>query len=311
PPLAARILRVVETYDTLRRCHADQLPDDAAVFNWMRNQPAGTFDVDALETLIHIRRSESAIRNMELFSQTVLLVSSQPKDLHPLCLRLQNDDYKVLTARSVPEALQHLHQQPVSLVLTDYHFPAEQTGLDLLRTVKNDPNLHDIPVVVHDTPDTDLVKKTLQLGAEDWYPKPANVEITALKLGRILQRLSTRTSPPAGVQGNLREMPLLDIVQILSVNRRSVQIQLCRGSEEAQLFMHEGQIINATCRHLEGEAAALEILRWQDGTFWIHPLRQPPAVRITTSTETLLFHTGAQKPPPPPTIPPTTKSQPT
>lgn len=295
PPLGARILRVVETYDTLRRRHADQLPDEAAVFEWMRRQPSGMFDADALETLIHIRRHERAINSLQLFSQALLLVTPQPEQLHLLSLRLQNDDYKVLVAHSVPEALEQLRLQRTDLVLTDYRFPGEQTGFELLRTIKEDIALRDMPVVFYDVPQTDLVKRALEMGAEDWYPKPGNVEIIALKLERILQRVGARATAAEGVQGHLRDLPLLDMVQILSASRRSVQIQLRHGGEEAELFLHDGQIVNAICRNLEGEAAALELLRWEEGSFWMRPLRQPPPARITTSTDALLLQSCADR----------------
>jgi two-component system chemotaxis response regulator CheY len=45
------------------------------------------------------------------------------------------------------EALDHLKENPVDLVITDYKMP-EMDGLDLLRRVKASPKLHDLPVLV-------------------------------------------------------------------------------------------------------------------------------------------------------------------
>jgi two-component system chemotaxis response regulator CheY len=45
------------------------------------------------------------------------------------------------------EALDHLKENDVDLVITDYKMP-EMDGLDLLRRVKASPKLHDLPVLV-------------------------------------------------------------------------------------------------------------------------------------------------------------------
>jgi len=45
------------------------------------------------------------------------------------------------------EALDHLKENAVDLVITDYKMP-EMDGLDLLRRVKASPKLHDLPVLV-------------------------------------------------------------------------------------------------------------------------------------------------------------------
>lgn len=288
-PLGARVLRVVDTYDTLRRNHADQFPDENGLFEWMRRQPTGTFDTDALETLIHIRKSERAINDMDIFRETVLLVDPHPEEFEFLSLRLKNDDYYVLTARSVAEAMDQLNKQPITLVLSEYHLQGDATGFDLLRTIKNDPGLRDIPIVFHATGPTDLIRQALELGAEDWYAKPHNIEIVALKIGRILSRVRARPAAADGVQGNLRDMGLIEMVQIFSTGNRSVHIQLENASDKAELIIHNGRLINAVVRDLAGEPAALEILRWREGNFLIRPLRQVPPSKIMASTDSLLL----------------------
>jgi len=289
PPLGARILRVVDTYDTLRRTRPEQFSDENSLFEWMRRQPIGTFDSDALETLIYIRKSERAINDMDIFRETVLLVDPHPDELHFLGLRLKNDDYHILFARSVTEAVECLKAHPVTLVLTEHRLQGEGTGFDLLRTIKSDPVRRDIPVVFHATGDTTLIKQALELGAEDWYSKPQNTEIVALKIGRILSRVRARPGAAEGVQGSLREMGLIEMVQILCAGNRSVHIQLERENEKGELVIHNGQIINAHYRDLEGEPAVLLLLRWREGNFLIRPLRQAPPAKITASTDALVL----------------------
>lgn len=287
-PLGARILRVVDTYDTLRRTRSDQFADEEQLFEWMRRQPTGTFDGDALETLIHIRKHERAINAMNLFSATFLLVDPHPDELQLLKLRLENDDYRVLIARTLEEALQQLRAEPVTLVLTEFSLDSDGAGFELLRTLKDDPSLRHIPVILHALPDTDRTREALELGAEDWFAKPHNVEIAAMKLQRIVGRLHATPVASDGVQGNLRDMGLVEMVQILCTGGRSVHIALEHAEEKAELVLREGRLISAHTGILAGEPAALAILGWREGTFRIRPLKDAPPVIITTSTDNLL-----------------------
>jgi response regulator RpfG family c-di-GMP phosphodiesterase len=291
PPLGARVLRIVDTYDTLRRNHTSEFPDDEKVFDWMRRQPAGVFDVDALETLIHIRKHERAINAMNLFQEAVLIVEPHPEEIRLLALRLKNDDHPVLLAGSAAEAINQLRAQPVTLVLTENQLDGTGTGFDLLATIKNDPALRNIPVVFHGLSRTELVKQALELGAEDWYAKPINVEIVALKIGRILQRLRSRPAATEGVRGNLRDLGIIEMVQVLCAGRRSVHIQLDKDNDTAELIIHDGQIINARHGDTEGETAAIDALSWREGDFVILPMRDAPPPRITASTDSLLLRT--------------------
>ena len=160
----------------------------------------------------------------------------------------------------------------------------------MLRTIKGDPAIRNIPVVFHAIPNNDLIKQALELGAEDWYPKPYNVEITAMKLARIVSRVHANPASTDGVHGNLGDMGIIEMVQILSFGGRSVQIVLENENHIAELAIQKGQIVSATEGDLQGEAAVLRILGWRDGQFRIMPLKQTPATTVHSSTDTLLLH---------------------
>ncbi|NQU12005.1 DUF4388 domain-containing protein [bacterium] len=287
-PLGARILRVVDAYETLRRGHGE-LQDEDVVFDRLRRQSAGTFDPDALETLIHIRKHERAISAMNLFWAAVLIVDPHPEDCQLLRLRLENEDCHVLAAVTLEEALQVLRRENVTIVLSAHALGGKANGFELLRTMMNDPALRAVPFVFHAPADIDLVKQALELGAEDWYPRGQNVEITAMKLQRIVGRRHTTADAADGVQGSLREMGLIEMVQIFSTGGRSVQIMLETGKHVAELVLAQGRIVSATRGELSGDDAVLEILGWQDGRFRILPLKKTPTPNVTMSTDSLLL----------------------
>ena len=295
----ANILRVVETYETLRRSNQAEFQEEAQIFDWMRRQPTGLFDSEVLETLIDIRKNERTISAMNIFLAAVLIVDPRPQDVQLLRLRLENDDYHVISARTVEEAFQKLHNEPITLILTEYQLDQPAGGLELLRIVKADPSLRQIPVIFHAPANTDLVKRALEFGAEDWYPKPYNVEITAMKLQRVISRIhASPTGMRAGVHGNLSEMGIVEMVQILSSGGRSVQIQVENLGRTAELVLQAGKIISANVDNRTGEDAALEILTWREGTFRIAPLKSSAAITVTATTDTLLLQSCVRRDPP-------------
>ncbi len=289
------MLRVVDAYETFRR-EKDRFPDEETLFDWLRQQPDGKYDVDALESLIHIRKHEQAINAMNIFWAAILIVDPQPDDVQLLRLRLENDDLHLHLATSIEEALRVLRNENITLVLSEYDLANKTTGFELLRTMKNDPEMRTIPFVFHAEPDTTLIKQALEAGAEDWYPKISNIEITAMKLERIAgRRHDNATAAGNGVQGSLAEMGLIEMVQILSQGGRSVQIVIERAQDHGELILHKGLVISAARGELVGEAAAYDILRWQDGRFQILPLKKPPTPNITTSTDNLILNSCLQE----------------
>jgi two-component system chemotaxis response regulator CheY len=79
---------------------------------------------------------------------------------------------EVERASSGIEALKMLSTTTIDLVLTDIHMP-EINGLELVRFIKSDERLRNIPVIVISTEATeDDKRRALSLGADDYLPKP-------------------------------------------------------------------------------------------------------------------------------------------
>lgn len=86
--------------------------------------------------------------------------------------RALQDDYDVSQAQGGEEALTLLRSKPFHLVLLDIEMP-EVDGFEVLRQMKKDANLCDIPViVVSGMEDTASFERCLNLGAIDYIAKP-------------------------------------------------------------------------------------------------------------------------------------------
>jgi two-component system chemotaxis response regulator CheY len=98
---------------------------------------------------------------------------------------------ELLQAGHGAAALELLSKHSVDLVLTDINMPV-MNGEDLLRTMRSDPRLCRIPVLVVSTDSTQTRVATMtQLGAAGYVKKPFAPEVMREALDRVLQPAST------------------------------------------------------------------------------------------------------------------------
>jgi len=84
------------------------------------------------------------------------------------------------------QALQILNEQWLDLVLTDYNMP-DMNGLELLKAMKSQETLADIPVVIVTTEGSDQrVEEFLNQGAVAYIKKPFTPEQIKSHLNQIL-----------------------------------------------------------------------------------------------------------------------------
>jgi class 3 adenylate cyclase len=123
----------------------------------------------------------------------ILIVDDNEDNRYTLQLLLESDDYeRIASAASGNEAIALLEKQKFSLVLLDLMMP-DLNGDEVLRLIKSDPEKRDIPVVMisADT-DAEKVAQCIELGADDYLPKPFNPTILRARIGAALRRHSLR-----------------------------------------------------------------------------------------------------------------------
>src|SRR6516164_7268971 len=95
----------------------------------------------------------------------ILIVDDNEDNRYTLQLMLESDGN---------EAIALIKKEKFSLVLLDLMMP-DLNGDEVLKATKSDPDQRDIPVVMisADT-DADKVSQCIELGADDYLPKPFN-----------------------------------------------------------------------------------------------------------------------------------------
>jgi hypothetical protein len=93
-------------------------------------------------------------------------------------------------------------------------------------------------------------------------------------------------------QGSLKELPLPDIIQLVSVSGKTGVFSLRRNGDAAgggEIYLRGGQIVHAHVGDLQGEEAMYELAIWPEGEFVFTPGQETPVTTIQKSNTNLLM----------------------
>jgi hypothetical protein len=90
-------------------------------------------------------------------------------------------------------------------------------------------------------------------------------------------------------QGSLKELPLPDIIQLVSVSGKTGKFTLTRDADRGFIFLKNGQMVHATVGDLVGEEAIYSLAIWNHGEFQFSPGEDSDRQTITKSNTNLLM----------------------
>ena len=151
---------------------------------------AETIETPRPSTLVQPASTPSAA---DLSAFSLLIVDDNDGNRDLLARRLGRAGYtSVVSASNGREALDLVRRQPFDLVLLDVMMP-ELDGVGALTAMKNDPELCDIPVImISAIDDVSSVAQCIELGAEDYLPKPFDPILLKARLRSSLERKRLR-----------------------------------------------------------------------------------------------------------------------
>lgn len=105
--------------------------------------------------------------------------------------------------------------------------------------------------------------------------------------------------PPESGQGELRgdvkQVPLVDLLQLLAMNRRTGVLTVATPGGAGELRIADGEVLDSVFRRLEGEKAFYRLLNEKEGSFVFSPGSPPAMARLTRGTSALLMEGMRQK----------------
>jgi len=164
----------------------------------------------------------------------ILIVDDEERIVNFLRSKLKASGYEVLTAGNGLEGLEQAQAQEPDLIVLDLLMP-KMDGLEMLKELRS---FSVVPVIILTAKGADADRiKGLQLGADDYLPKPFNPDELVARIEAVRRRLEP---------GERRKMPeVFNLGQVtIDFKRHSVRVM----GEEKYLTRIEwlllGQLIN-------------------------------------------------------------------
>ena len=201
----------------------------------------------------------------------LLLVDPDEKARRLLELSLKKDGYRVTAVSGTVDALATLHQDPVSLVLTEVAL-GDGDGAALMEAMRGEDALAGLPVVlVTDTSDADAKARCIALGAAEIVMKPVRVKDVLGRVSALLKQAeeARMVSGTPVVSGDLADTTVIDLVNEFHTAGRSGALRIERGEMRGTIWFDAGAIVDAESVRDVGEAALGRMFAWDEGTYTV------------------------------------------
>ena len=99
---------------------------------------------------------------------------------------LGEEGIRVVTVSNAADAYRLIDREPPSLILLDLLMP-NITGIDFLKTIKQNERVNTIPVFIVTAANTELYRNQCEvLGVQEFFPKPVDIPLLVKRVKEVL-----------------------------------------------------------------------------------------------------------------------------
>ena len=176
----------------------------------------------------------------------ILLVDSDIENLRLYEISFRRAGLVTTTATDGADALKKLELFQPDLIVSEVSLP-QMDGYEFCAEVKNDPRYRTIPFLFL-TKEKSIENKVmgLELGADDYLVKPIFIKELITRVKMLIDRRDKEGMQVHGgksLSGNLGEMEIVDLIQIMDMGVKSGTILLSfEGGDEGKIFFRKGKL---------------------------------------------------------------------
>jgi signal transduction histidine kinase len=160
---------------------------------------------------------------------------------------LEQQEHEVALAENGRQALSLLAERPFDVVLLDLIMP-EMDGFAVLQTIRADASLRDIVVIIISSLDEmDSIVRCIQMGAEDYLPKPFDPVLLRARLETSLEKKKLRDLERAYLQ---QELLLRQNEKLATLGKMSAGVAHELNNPAAAAYSSSGNLM-ATIERLQ------------------------------------------------------------
>ena len=274
-PVGARILAVVDAYlgMTARRPHRETIEHDTALAQIRRG--VGTqFDPEIVEAFAAFVARRQRLAG-DAFQVKILVVRGSGETMPRLKLHFLREEFQVVAADSVEAAIEAVPRENIRFVVADV------TGrwgeaVALLEALRERLNRSQTDLLLLDAEATrERRMAAIDHGAEEVYPADVAAPEIVSRMRRILRkeeslrRSGTLARDKEGIEGDLAQFPLSDILQMLGLGQKTARVLVETAAGEGRIFLETGRITHAEAPGSQGRTALDLLLALRAGRFRI------------------------------------------
>ncbi len=216
----------------------------------------------------------------------ILLLDDEPDllEVYRNVLRQLPSQPDVHTATSGARAIALLESEPFTMLISDLRMP-KMDGLQVISIVRRKFPLLRL-VVMTGVVDEQYRSRAYAMGIDLFWEKPKTPEEVGLFRDCVESLLGRMEE--GGFRG-VQSKSLLDLIQLECLSHSSSILKFSYAGLQGNIWILNGNIIDAATLTLGGEPALKEILSWKNGSFEILPLEGEHPRTIHTPYQGLLL----------------------
>ncbi len=200
----------------------------------------------------------------------ILISDPDEKSRAPLAQFLRDRKMDVVDTADGGKALSETLLKRPDVILLDLSV-AVLTADRLVQILRTNPTTRSIPIVFMSEQERNI--PGFRPGMDDFIRKPFHEEEVFLRLQRNLfhGNLPQGFSGDSEISGNLAQMFLPDLWQMLTLNQKSGIIQIEAEKVSGSIYIEKGNIVSAVSQNVTGEKALFRMIPLREGRFRFVP----------------------------------------
>lgn len=227
---------------------------------------------------------------------TILIVDDNPHVSKLLTMNLEKEGFSVIHAENGEIGLEMVEREKPDLVISDVIMP-KLDGIAMCERIRTKSSSRMVPFMFLTAVDADVTQRRgFRAGADQYVVKSEiNREELLVKIQDMLKRaskISEMQAPMhASYNGDLSELSLIEILQLLHINKKTGSLTIQRPHyPAAKIYVDQGEIIRAELGEDLDEKAMFIISVWKRGEFNFvqEKLKDIPRT-VKTTTENIIM----------------------
>ena len=161
----------------------------------------------------------------------ILIIDDEIHIVELIRFNLETSGYEVDIAYDGLDGYLKIKENAPQLVLLDWMLP-NISGIDMLKKIRNDKSLSDIPVIMLTAKNMESDKiEGLELGADDYITKPFSIKELLARVSSVLRRY------------NINKENVENVLTVGSLNVNLLKHEVFKGNEKIDLTLKEFELL--------------------------------------------------------------------